>query len=392
MKTQPKKRRQFTKPNSFGRDPFHPVRPWPYNGPLDFSSPRSGGNDAEKQLGKKPEDEEATGLVSGESGGEGPNSPNKEERSEEEIPDFIEDDLEPEQFALDEPPEHPFILPGFRKSGRTIIREFNSWSDFALCVEDKSLQAWSQHNIEQHSHKSDNPNKPFYSTPNFEIAIDMALRTGWPEGRKLLYDSLVAVIPRPTIFTSEIYEVAGPIPVVPIYVTGDPACMQDWQTDRLASNKIVRIDYSRSASGRIKPETTMNRGAAVLSLANSLEQQGYSTELRIVNYVTEWSHDFFSAIVFKRAGEYLDIDRAAFALVHPSMHRRLVWALREQHKEIEGEYATSMGSPQQTQFEETLSENTIFIPGATRNESLEESRQAVEQAAQSYLKKEDLAA
>ena len=50
----------------------------------------------------------------------------------------------------------------------------------------------------------------------------------------------------------------------------------------------------------------------------------------------------------------------------------------------------SMGSSIQTQFEETFSENTVFIPGADQNETLEESRRAVETAAQSYLRKEDL--
>lgn len=388
MRAQLKLRRQFAKPNSFGKAPVHLARPWPYNGPLDFSLPRSGGDDAEKQPGRSESGENQNpGNITPDENGE--ETSVEDEEIEEGSAEDANDTLT-EQFALDEPPERPFILPGFRKSGRTIIREFQSWTDFVLCTGDESLQAWSQYNIERRSHKPDNPEKPFYSTPNFETAIDMALRTGWPEGRKLLYDSLVAVIPRPSIFASEIYEVAGPIPVVPIYITGDPACMQDWQSDRLAVNKIVRIDYSRSAGRGIKPETTMNRGAAVLSLANSLEQQGYSTELRIVNYVTEWETDFFSAIVYKRAGEFLDIDRAAFALAHPSMHRRLVWALREQHKEIEGEYAGGMGSPNQNQFEETLAENTIFIPGADRNETLEESRRAVEQAAQSYLQKEDL--
>jgi hypothetical protein len=267
------------------------------------------------------------------------------------------------------------------RNSTCVHREFDSWSNFVKCVLDQSLRTWKKENCTSHERKDES----WFGTKTFDEAVTMAVSTGWPEGRKLLTDSFARVSPRPTYYPTIEFSVAGGYPIVPVYCSGDPSCMAvDPGADHRTSKPIVRIDYNHWISAYVTVNDMMLRGAAVLSLASRLEAQGISTELRIIGNTRSGSKTWRYSIVYKKAGEYLDIDRAAFAIAHPASMRRLAFALLEQTKELESDLKGWYGIPVHDRND--TNPNTIFVPGSKGSETPESANLAVEVAAESLLK------
>lgn len=86
-----------------------------------------------------------------------------------------------------------------------------------------------------------------------------------------------------------------------------------------------------------------------------------------------------------KAGELLDLDRAAFALAHPSTLRRLCFAIAEQHKELESSMHVGYGYSVHKRVDDD--EHTIFIHSTLfgHQETPQSARLAVENAAKQYL-------
>jgi hypothetical protein len=285
---------------------------------------------------------------------------------------------EPRYFYI--PPQNPQKLL-YEIHNNTITRNFDSWYDFVTCVNDKSLRGYK--NL-YNSHLISPERTEFTATKDFPQAVHMALISGWPEGRKLMQDAIAIIAPRPEPYKSISYEVAGAYPLVPLFLTGEPGYMMNFENETTNTNPIIKIDYSFSINGIISPKTIMLRGAAVLSLCNALENRGYSVELRLTDISTDRGLTLKVNIVYKRAGENLDLDRAAFALAHPSTLRRFSFALTEQHKELEQAFGSGYGKalyqPNET------NDDIIFIPPPiTNHHTPTEHQTEVNKAAEKYL-------
>lgn len=292
------------------------------------------------------------------------------------------------EYSLEKPknPEPPTI-PGLTilktPTGTEYIREFSSWEDFVECAADERLYAWKK------ICESHNPDQATAgASASFSEAVEMARFRGWPEGRNLLSDLIANITTKSENFEIWAFDVAGMFPIVPAYLSGDPACMiVDPGTDLRTQYPIIRIDYNHGCSWHVTPKDMMTRGAAVLSLANNLEAHGFQTELRIIENSKGESYGrekiiFRYSIVYKKPGQFLDIDRAAFALAHPACLRRLGFALYEQHPELEipfTHYGTPLFEPNDP---ESGSFGTIFIPGSKGGETEETSRKVVLKAAE----------
>lgn len=337
----------------------------------------------EANLGEPDEDGDEEGLTPDEDG--------DTEIEVETDEDKVEEEEEEEEEKYELPPlpvrtgRH---IPFFEEIDDTVVRQFPSWYDFVTCAADPDLQNWT----EGSSHRRGNAD--WSGTDTFDDAVEMALTRGWPAGRELFYDCQAAIPQTKKIFESEIYEVAGPIPIIQIYNTGDPACMMDWNHDRRANNPIVKIDASIARSVNIKIQTIAQRGAALVSLINRLELEGYSVEVNMVDYRrgNSWGNrkDFYCRVAFKAAGEQLDLDRTAMALAHASTFRRFCFAIVEQHDILRSGFHVGMGFPLQTAFSPLTDDQTIFIPSPTHNETLVESRVAVEIAALAFFNRRDI--
>lgn len=354
-------------------------------------------DEAPQDDGLRPEDtDDKEGLLEG----QGPedddeNIKREDEGDEGDSEDDCEVDNEYDAFTVTEPDEVPSIIPGFTilhnpDGSVDYLREFDSWWSFAQSAGDSTLRQWRLSNC-----ASQEPNlESWTGTKDFAQALDMALYRGWPEGRELLSESLVAVRPRPKVYESLEFEVAGAFPCVPLFCAGDPAFMISDPGASLRSAKpIVRIDYNHWVCADVDINSMMLRGAAIVSLADTLERQGFSTELRIIGN----SKSFYSAsvfrysIVYKLAGEPLDLDRAAFAIAYPASMRRLAFAILEQHAGLEASFKGNYGIPcydanPTTNESQNLDAMTIlFVPGPRGRETPESANAAVAKAAQALL-------
>jgi|SRR5215469_829855 len=275
------------------------------------------------------------------------------------------------EYELGAKPEVKKQLPALDK------REFPSWKAFVDSALDESLIGWKGRRA---SRKIDK----WSGTETWEQTLDL-VKYGWPAGKKMLEDSLAVVRPRPEPYRSIEMSVAGSFPMVPNYCAGDPECMViDPGADMRQAKPIVRIDFNHWTHAGVTTQDMMLRGAAVVSLAETLERHGYSTELRIIGNSREsGTKDFRYSIVYKRAGEPLDLIKAAFAIAHPACMRRLAFAILEQHPEAEPFYQYGYGYPLHERNDKNT--DTIFVSASTGRETVEKAREAVRKAAARLL-------
>jgi hypothetical protein len=241
-----------------------------------------------------------------------------------------------------------------------IIREdFSSWDRFVETAADRSRRQWRRREGSR-----DETGRFDRGTATFAEAVDLA-RHGWPQGRQLISDALAIVFPERAQLPERVHDVAGAYPDVPRAVAGDPMSMINLRPSSRAARPVVRVDYSRSAPSIVPAAAIINRGAALLGAVDALESAGYSVELRLVFKNTSLAAPlaFHSAVTIKDAGAPLDIDRAAFALINPAVLRRLAFAIREQHGELErnggfNSYGVADSTPLDSE------RDTVFVPRA----------------------------
>lgn len=227
-------------------------------------------------------------------------------------------------------------------------------------------------------------------TASLADAIHLA-RFGWPAGRARMADALVNVRAARADALTHKRDVAGAYPDVPRAVAGDPMSMISATRTRAGTQPVIRVDVDFCMSNTVPAEVIMRRGAILLNLVDQLENNGYSVELRITATMGRKDIDgnragYQLAVTFKRAGEPLDVDRAAFALAHASTLRRLMFSAIEQHADLERMLTHSYGRTMHVPAPDH-DEATIFVPapehdGAHNDAAL---RKAIEQHFTDYL-------
>ncbi len=193
-------------------------------------------------------------------------------------------------------------------------------------------------------------------TDSLEEALKLA-EYGWPGGRKMMAESLDAadVAQRAIRHKTEGLDVGGSYPFVPAAVAGDPMCMVTRGLDMARTRPAFRLMVSGVYSASISANVIMNRGAAILSWADRLENMGFTTDIYNVASVHCYAspsskngerpyRNVTMGFPVKLAGEPLDIDRAAFMLAHPAMLRRLWFATCERHAELSCGFSSGYGS------------------------------------------------
>jgi hypothetical protein len=349
-----------------------------YNPDVDGENPEDGDADTDS----KPDHEQGEGDESSDEdddedgGGEGDEDDG--------------DDYDPNDFGYERPGNSKPELPGFDFDAdtNTTTRTFESWIEFVQCASDMSLRGWKYYAIADRKEATKND---YSATETLDQAVDMAMWSGWPEGRDMLIDSIAQVMPTNEYRVHHELDVAGSFPIVPIYCAGDPACMMSIETETLRQHRpIIRIDYNNVCSFMITPAAMMKMGAAVLSFAQTLELAGYAVELRIIGNMTSNRKKFRYNVTYKRAGEPLDLERAAFAIAHPSTMRRFALGLLEQHADLQHFGEDGHGYPMRAPNDPTSGQpgGAIYIPPADRNyTNIAECKTIVENAAADLISK-----
>jgi hypothetical protein len=182
-----------------------------------------------------------------------------------------------------------------------------------------------------------NSTRDFTGTASYTEAHTLATR-GWAEGRKAVAAMSARIVLPGTVVKPEPYmDVVGDGGIdIGAACIGLPECMHAWreseQTDKRQRGPVIRIAFNPAVSGGIDAETVILRGAAVAALVDALEEGGRRVELVIekINHNDSTGTDFQITIPLKAADSAAQPDQIAFALLHPSMNRRILFSLTAQ--------------------------------------------------------------
>ena len=162
----------------------------------------------------------------------------------------------------------------------------------------------------------------------------------WPEGAArmkpatLPADIMADVLPG--IPRQEIQE-AGFRPCVPAYLAGSPKAM--WRTTPSETpNRLLKIGVNIAAAHYYTPAQLLDRGAAILSVLDALQADGYSVELwacyRVKNDGT--GRQMSIETLIKDSTDSWSPDSVAFALASAGFSRCLNWRVTEILGAVEG--------------------------------------------------------
>lgn len=212
---------------------------------------------------------------------------------------------------------------------------------------------------------------------DWEGAVAIARAGGyWPAGRERM-SQVVADAGRAAHMLpyGDDQSVVGHTLVVPDYVSGIPDC---WiQAEEEDQTPILTIGVSVIASATCAADSMFNRGAAVLSLVDSLESQGIRCKVSAV-YCAQWTdsgknHMTIEDVSVKNIGDHWNLDKAAFMLAHPGFMRRILFGMVERGATVEARkitdnsYGIPCGTTHSKQIKDAMGYD-IFIPELTRGD------------------------
>lgn len=164
------------------------------------------------------------------------------------------------------------------------------------------------------------------------IDLDTAkryLRDGWQKGADELHQ-LLAQLPFSSNASGVSHwkmDIAGDMPDVGRYVTGEPAHMR--ARNRQQGNKpTVHLLCNTALMSTVSNRSQKNYWMAVCGLIDWMESRGIRVELDRVGVVESRGIRSFQGWKIKRAEDALDLSALAFALGHPASHRQVVWGMR----------------------------------------------------------------
>jgi hypothetical protein len=235
------------------------------------------------------------------------------------------------------------VLPSLPDNGKTVARvHFDSLSELAAMI---PPTAPSRVREEERHHWTKKDESFYGSTKTMGDALDLA-RNGWREGaeraRPLLERVMVA---RPVRKAMVKWSVAGGIPSVPRYLSGDPTHMRTMTTAPSNKQPVITLISATSAPWYVKPEHFEYAAVSAAAIIDRLEDGGFRVEVIAGrressdstgagsntgenNVLGHRSEMWFR---LKAAQDTLDLDRLVFGLGHPAVHRRLLFAAGAMH-------------------------------------------------------------
>lgn len=186
------------------------------------------------------------------------------------------------------------------------------------------------------SNKSGFEKYKFTKTYDYAEAENLLLH-GWEEGTKQLKEQLNVKVPNKTQ-RKQFYSVQGYQPCVPRYLQGLPDAMINSKQVSV-KQKVIVINKLFAYVCGVKAEQILQESAKCLRLVQSLESEGYRVELNIIASFGETSACYryddaningpMFRVCLKKASQRLNLKQVAFPLIHPSMLRRILFALIE---------------------------------------------------------------
>jgi hypothetical protein len=116
------------------------------------------------------------------------------------------------------------------------------------------------------------------------------------------------------------------------YIQGEPDCLLRPYEVTLPGCESVRIVLNACVSWNVEPAVLQAKGAAVVALANALEQAGVGWRSSVAAAIDAKDGSCLHLETYfpvKREGEPLQLDQLAFAVASGDLFRRLVFAAWE---------------------------------------------------------------
>ena len=163
---------------------------------------------------------------------------------------------------------------------------------------------------------------PWAGTETYKQAFDV-IKAGYKEPLDRMKKAIVKIGNNDNYKKPKMKnDFVGFMPHVPNTIIGLPMTMIN-KEKQAHKAKTIHLIYSTSASSMIKPEDMITGGINFISLVNSLEKQGYSVKIDLINNFTTNSTLASFTVNLKEYGQKLNLLKLTFPLVHPAMFRRI---------------------------------------------------------------------
>lgn len=223
----------------------------------------------------------------------------------------------------------------------------------------------------QKYHASDDNDYCFRGTHSIEEARELLFH-GWEDGTKQLKSKLDAKVNvnNNGYRNKAFYDIAGFQCSVPRYLQGIPTNMIN-NKRVVQKQKVVNITKDFGYSGATSTETMMHESVKFLQAVDKLEKQGLRCNV-FVSVVTRSrkSNGYIDIRVkVKDSSQRMNLKQLAFPLAHPSMFRRIVFALIERLEDCKD---FGMGYGRCTDWEEVkyLYKGEYYVPRNVREEEI----------------------
>ena len=152
-------------------------------------------------------------------------------------------------------------------------------------------------------------------------------------GAKALRDAIFARMASQVHRDQMQFRIAGGAVNVARFLSGRLDCfaarVKSNQVKDLRSRKVLRLVVNVGARGTVSADTFFARGAAAVTLIEALERAGMRVQVDMLSLATNGlGRQIRIACRLKEAGEVIQLDKLAFCLAHPALHRKLNFALR----------------------------------------------------------------
>lgn len=245
------------------------------------------------------------------------------------------------------------------KNEKQVMIEFNSMYEFYdyLCKTPiNSTFRWSK------LYSSVEKDFDFYKTHSFDEAVDL-MKNGWKDMSKNLTKRIEAIKSdiQPAKKAKTVYGVAGYQAVVPLYLNGVPTNMLSKKMV-IQKQKVITLNKDVGYSCWTTGDQIIEESVKALQIVKKLEAQGYRVNLNIIHGADKGDYRYCYKVRIKSANEKLNISKAAFPLVNPSMNRRLGWRFLEVCPGVPTCYEGNYGSPTSALAFREMYPNEYILP------------------------------
>lgn len=213
---------------------------------------------------------------------------------------------------------------------KSITVYFNSLSELLKYIDDSPAKTCNVFDKQVNYKKK---GESFNLVGSYEKAVNLA-KIGWEEGKKSIKNLLDTKynINADSVKTKPEYSIAGYQCSVPRYLQGIPTNMIN--SKRVpAKQKTMTVVKHVGFLGDVSTKTIIDNSAKALAIVQKLEAQGIRCNLDIISPATTSQFLKEERIVtirvrIKNSTEKLNLGVIAFALSHPDMLRRIIFAAR----------------------------------------------------------------